>query len=241
MSITICIILFLCLIALAILFKPVFISKKNLKLLLSDRKYLNTFSKKDLEVRNVDSVYNYINTNISMSVTNASFYDVLKLSLLTAYIDLRIFIAKKQNAYFDYSKFNKIPWKFGIIKGKLYENGLPHTRKDVIILPKRSIKRNTKSLIELLIHEKTHIFQKIYPEYAQNYIKQNNFVKSGLNKGIVRANPDIDDYIYADSSGNELKAVYRNNAKSIRDVIISDQYYEHPFERMAIDFERIAY
>ena len=72
MSITICIILFLCLIALAILFKPVFVSKKSLKLLLSDRKYLNTFSKKDLEVRNVDSAYNYINTNISMSVTNTS-------------------------------------------------------------------------------------------------------------------------------------------------------------------------
>ena len=127
MNITICIILFLCLIALEILFKPVFISKKNLKLLLSDRKYLNTFSKKDLEVRNVDSVYNYINTNISMSVTNASFYDVLKLSLLTAYIDLRILIAKKQNAYFDYSKFN-----FDIVLSELkqfYKNLGSYVRK----------------------------------------------------------------------------------------------------------------
>ena len=111
----------------------------------------------------------------------------------------------------------------------------------MIILSKRIIRGNYKWLIELLIHEKTHVFQKLYPDYASNYIKQNNFVKVGHNKGIVRANPDIDDYIYADSSGNELKAVYRDNAKSITDVIISDQYYEHPFERMAIDFERIAY
>ena len=62
--------------------------------MLSDRKYLNTFSKKDLEVRNVDSD-TYINTNISMSVTNASFYDVLKLSLLTAIL-ICVFLSKKK-------------------------------------------------------------------------------------------------------------------------------------------------
>ena len=142
---------------------------------------------------------------------------------------------------FDYSKFNKIPWKFGIINGKLYENGLPHTRGDVIILSKRIIRGNYKWLIELLIHEKTHVFQKLYPDYASNYIKQNNFVKVGHNKGIVRANPDTDDYTYADMSGNELKAIYKENAKRIKDVIIQDQYYEHPFERMAIDFEKMVY
>ena len=241
MNITICVILFLILAALAYAHKPVFLSKKSLRLLLSDRKYLNTFSKKELEVRNIDSIDTYINTNIPVSVTNASFYDILKLSLLTAYIDLRIFASRKKNKYFDYSKFNKIPWKFGIINGKLYENGLPHTRGDVIILSKRIIRGNYKWLIELLIHEKTHVFQKLYPDYASNYIKQNNFVKVGHNKGIVRANPDTDDYTYADMSGNELKAIYKENAKRIKDVIIQDQYYEHPFERMAIDFEKMVY
>jgi hypothetical protein len=37
---------------------------------------------------------------------------------------------------FDGNKCSKIKWKIGMISGNMYENGLPHTRDDVIIIPK---------------------------------------------------------------------------------------------------------
>ena len=51
-----------------------------------------------------------------------------------------------------------------------------------------------------------------------------------------------DKYIYQDQNHNTYKALYNNNPNSIEDITYyphNSQYYEHPYERMAIEFESI--
>jgi hypothetical protein len=99
-------------------------------------------------------------------------------------------------------------------------------------------------LIKLLIHEKIHIYQKMYPNDVQLYIKLNGFIpirKREMNDNI-RANPDLDNWIYKDKDSNIYKAQYNKEPKTISDVIYyptDSQLYEHPYETMAITIENL--
>ena len=219
---------------------PTFLNKNKLKKLLKDREYLSKFMKKDLEVRNVKSIDEYIENNIEKSISYFTIKEKIRLIKLTNYINL-IILRTKNKSYFDSKKFNKIPWKFGIVKNKLYEQGLPHTRNDIIVLCKNLLDNSSNnSLIGTLIHEKVHIYQKKYPLDTQKFISDKGFIKKRKRDSSIRANPDIDDYVYSDNHGNEYKAVYTNNAKKITDInynIGNNQKYEHPYENMAIELE----
>ena len=233
-------IFFLIIIFFAYYYSPIYLSSQQCMKILTNRKYLDSFTKKDLIVRNVKDVKTYINKNIPKSVTNFTFYEKIKLFLLVKYIHILLFFNSPNNLpYYNYYKFINIPWKFGRVTGKLYENGLPHTRKDIIILTKNNLKMPIKELCKLLVHEKTHIYQKLKPKYVENYLKYLKFVKLSKKTENIRANPDTDDYIYADSHGIILSANYKPKAVKITDVELIDnsQYYEHPYERMAMEFE----
>ena len=76
------------------------------------------------------------------------------------------------------------------------------------------------------------------------YLGKNNFKKIKEIEGIdnIRANPDLDNFIYQDENHNTYKAVYNDKANSIEDVTyypVNNQSHEHPNEKMAIDFESI--
>ena len=76
------------------------------------------------------------------------------------------------------------------------------------------------------------------------YLQNNNFtkIKEREENDNIRANPDLDNFIYQDENYNTYKAVYNNNPNSIEDITYypyNEQYYEHPNERMAIEFENI--
>jgi len=203
--------------------------------------YYKTFNKNDYKTRNINNINEYINL-IKESTTD--FTDLEKDKLIRC--------AKKVNIYFDNIKYewfngkkaNAILWKFGCIKGKLYENGLPHTRIDTIILSKEHLELDDNKLIKLLIHEKIHVYQKMYPNDVQLYIKLNEFIpikKKEMNDNI-RANPDLDNWIYKDTESNIYKAEYKKDPKTIRDVIYNpsdSQLYEHPYETMAITIENL--
>jgi hypothetical protein len=204
--------------------------------------YYKTFSKNDYKTRNINNINEYINL-IKESTTY--FTDLEKDKLIRC--------AKKVNIYFDNIKYewfngkkaNAILWKFGCVKGKLYENGLPHTRIDTIILSKEHLNTyDDNKLIKLLIHEKIHVYQKMYPNDVQLYIKLNGFIpikKRDMNDNI-RANPDLDNWIYKDKESNIYKAEYKKDPKTIRDVIYNpsdSQLYEHPYETMAITIENL--
>ena len=132
----------------------------------------------------------------------------------------------------------EIPWIIGIVNNE-YENGCPHTRHNIIIINDATIKN--KNLIETLLHEKIHIFQKIYPHIINDIIKKINFKLKNKRKynNLIRVNPDTDDNIYS-YNNNIMMAQYNSYyPKSISDIkfnnTIQDQIYEHPLEWIAIN------
>ena len=98
------------------------------------------------------------------------------------------------------SNFTK-KWKFAKVDN-FVENGYPHTHKDTIILPKVIISNldnsnNYKNMCSLFIHEKTHIYQRIYENsFKDLFINYWNFIEvkniKNLDKilPLIRSNPD---------------------------------------------------
>lgn len=143
--------------------------------------------------------------------------------------------------------FLEIPWRIGFICDKNYENGLPHTRGDVIILNSQDIRRRSKSEVcKLLIHEKSHVYQKKEKEKMESYLKTKytEVKRKDYTDETIPANPDTNDTIY---KCNETKVVlegkYRKNPKHFRDVLFTqnDHALEHPFETIAYNMEELYY
>jgi len=198
-------------------------------------KYYNRFTELDLKVRNIKSIDEYKKKIINVCYDyNSNDYNEILYAINK--VDK---VLKKYNIIgFDGDKASKIKWKIGIIDSNIYENGLPHTRDDVIIIPK-NILYNHK-LKTVLLHEKIHVYQKIYPNDIQQYLINNNFTKSKIKTNNVRANPDIDEYIYKNINGQEMMCIYNKNPSSILDVSYfpdNNIINEHPFEYMAYTIE----
>ena len=219
-----------------------FIKEPELFDILSNKDYLNKFSKMDLYVRDVKNIEEYIKNNIRKSLSFPSLYERIKLICIILIVDFQVLFRNSSTKFFDKMKYVRLPWKIGIIEGDLYEDGLPHTRNGNIILSIDTVRYNsTQRLLKLLLHEKVHVYQYFNKDDVQKYINGKNLKRVKKNKN-VRANPDIDDYTYEDSSGNKYQAIYRSNAKCISDVDYEmghSQFYEHPYESMAIQLEKM--
>jgi hypothetical protein len=223
--------------------KNVFLSKYKLETFLindSDN-YYKTFNDIDFRVRNIKSINDYI-INIKKSCIDINTDNINKLIKYTELADNNIKKIKIEG--FDGIKCSNITWNIGMVSGSLYESGLPHTRgtmkETVIILPDTllSIFNTQNSIVRTLIHEKIHIYQKMYPDDINEYLNKNGFVKYSKKISIpnTRANPDLDEYIYMNKDKIIMKAVYKENATTISDVVIEpidDYMYEHPLEYMA--------
>lgn len=216
-----------------------YLSKKELEeyLIKDVDNYYKYFSDIDFKVRNVNNLNDY-HKNIQDSCIEI---DNNKINILNKCIDkANKKLIKYKIVGFDGNKCANIKWKIGIVKDKMYEEGYPHTRYDVIIIPLYLL-NNQSQLINTLIHEKIHVYQKLYPEDINEYLKENGFTKYKLRSGFninTRSNPDMDEWIYKDKGGNIMMAEYLENAKSIMDVKtipINSSKYEHPFEYMAYD------
>ena len=207
--------------------------------------YYSTFSPTDLHVRKVASVDEYINNNISKSVGDFSEEEKEKIRRCIRTILPKINAI--QFPYFDGHKCNAIPWNIGCMTGNLYEAGLPHTREDIIILPKEAVRINhlgDTGLEILLFHEKIHVYQKMYPQDMSVYLNNNQFIKMNKKMDVnghinYRANPDLDEWIYYDAKNKrKIGAIYNDQASSIMDVKFAggNDRNEHPFEQMAYEF-----
>ena len=225
--------------------KAEYFTDDNLKLLTKDElnnillndsdNYYKRFTKLDLQVRNVNSVSEYKKKikNIHYSNNSSDYIKILNI------INKINNIFKNYNIIgFDGNKASNIKWKIGIINNNVYEYGLPHTRNDIIIISEKVL--NDNRLLNILLHEKIHIYQKLYRNDIEKYLKNNNFKKSKIKTDNIRANPDIDEYIYKNANNEDMLCVYNQNPKSILDVT----YYpnnnlnnEHPLEYMAYTIE----
>lgn len=132
---------------------------------------------------------------------------------------------------------NNYKWVFALTNNN-YEEGFPHTRGAVIFISPIIINYNETELIKTLIHESIHIYQRFNKIAIQDYLNQNGyFISRKRDKSsLIRANPDLDDYIYKNKDGKELIAYYKSeNPKGITDIQLSVVAEEHPFEKMAYE------
>jgi len=178
--------------------------------------YVKNLSKYDIVARNMKNSQDYID-NIINQCYNFSERDMIKINKCSA-------IAKN---YFD----NGYKWKFALV-GDIYEEGMPHTRTDIIFLSPKIVSYDEDELTKILIHESVHIYQRY--NNMNKYLEENRYKISRRRDSelFVRANPDLDEYIYIDRNGNELFYKYKSSMPSgINDVIPTVN--EHPFEVMA--------
>jgi len=221
----------------------VFLDKKELQhfLMKDPDHYYKSFSKKDLSIRKISSPEDY-HFLIEKSSKDFSIYEKNKIANCVSNVES---VLKNVNEpWFDGMKACKTKWKFGCIIGNLYEGGLPHTRYDVIILPEYVVSNYSDSeLCKLILHEKIHVYQKMYPNDIDKYVKYHNFYKKIRRNEVdgARANPDLDEWIYNDSENQSYMALYKADSTDIRDVTFypnNSHFYEHPYEKMAYDMEK---
>ena len=183
-------------------------------------KYIENLSKYDLYARDVATPEEYIYKIID-GCLNFSENQVLKLNNCSK-------IARK---FFD----NKYIWKFALID-EVYEEGFPHTRMDIIFLSPKVITYTEDNLTKILIHESIHIYQRYNKSEINKYLSDNGYIISRKrdSEPLIRANPDLDEYIYKDKNGEEMINKYKSSTPTgINDIIPSKN--EHPFETMAYE------
>lgn len=181
--------------------------------------YIKSLSIYDLFARKVMNTSEYIEKILSscMDFTDNQMTKIRKC-------------AKIAKSFFN----NGYIWKFSLID-KDYEEGFPHTRKDIIFLSPNVIDNNDDELIKILIHESIHIYQR-YNKSINNYLRDNNYTISRRRdtEPLIRANPDLDEYIYLDEYGKEMIYKYKSTRPTgINDIIPNKN--EHPFEKMAYE------
>jgi len=125
-----------------------------------------------------------------------------------------------------------------------YEEGLPHTRENIIFLSKNVLNYIEEDLIKTLIHEKIHIYQRQNVLLFDKIINCMGFKQILLsNNEFVRSNPDTNSNIYIDNKTKKtMVCFYRSDKPSgINDVIMTNHSLEHPYEKIAYEIADYYY
>ena len=210
-------------------------------------KYIHNLSPLDLQARNVSSSSEYIN-NISQTAISFTQKEKDMLDICTKKADN--FLRNMQLNELIYTQLinrddiANIKWIFAKtnnIDNKEYEEGLPHTRENVIFLSDNVLKYEEKNLITTLIHEKIHIYQRYNEELFKNIIRMMGLVEvSSIDHYTIkymRSNPDTNRKLYIDNkTNNVMVCLYRTDKpSSINDVIMKNHSLEHPYEKIAYE------
>ena len=170
--------------------------------------YLKQFNDKDMEIRDCNNYKSckklYKNNLIEFNDSNKD--------------ELRRLIKLCNEKLMKYKSLYNIPWKLCKTTTKL-EDGMPHTHTDIIFLSETFFKKqNDNSKIVTLIHEKLHVYQRIYKEKTQKLYSNFNFSKvPKKNINLRRTNPDLDSFDY-NYNGVLIYSEYQDDAKKLSDV-----------------------
>ena len=199
--------------------------------------YIKHLSKFDLIARNVDTNIDYIK---KISFCTKDFTENQKNIINNCCKKADDFL-KEYNELLDGKQIAKIKWNFALTykyDNFEYENGLPHTRKNIIFLSDKMIPESeTPDFVNTLIHEKIHVYQR-YNESTVDKMLSN---KLRINKVVYfnpkkRANPDLNNNIYQNDKNEILQCYYNSNTpNSIQDVtcLNNNSINEHPYELLA--------
>ena len=196
--------------------------------------YVKQMSSADFHARNALNANDYIEKS-RKDVLAFTFEE--KELLKQAVLKANRFFLSYNDEYIQSYELNRISWKFALTKG-YYENGLPHTRMDIIFLPHSLLKQSMDSIVQTLIHEKVHLHQRIYKERYHKMLISKNYQVVGKrhHQYRIRANPDVNDYIYYHPNNFIMVENYRTlTPKNIQDTekLGLDVKYEHPYEEIA--------
>jgi hypothetical protein len=195
--------------------------------------YVHTFNQWDLIARKVETFQDYIN-----KITHATmnFSDDEKKRLTAAAKDADKFFSELKIDGIDCEEIQLIPWVIALTHDKEYEEGLPHTRANIVFLSS-SINHNHKNLVKTLIHEKVHIYQRNFAQHMIAFIQQHGYTYWKQRSGVprIRSNPDLDEWIYFNPQTQKPMAFYyvSDNPQNINDVDAHAEVYEHPYEEIA--------
>jgi hypothetical protein len=219
-------------------------------------------SELDLHARNVKTHMEYIN---NIEDTAISFTDEEKELLITCannadkYLKMEEFKELKYGKYINGDDLANIKWIFANTysnrfnnKIKEYEEGLPHTRENIIFVSKHVLKYDELNLTNTLIHEKIHIYQRYNSKLFDKIIREMGLLeldkKSFKYAKYIRSNPDTNNKIYYNNVDNNLDNndimvyMYRNdNPNAINDVVHNNHSKEHPYEKIAYEIAENFY
>ena len=236
--------------------------------------YVRNMTDLDLHARKVKTHMEYIN---NIEDTAISFTEEEKILLKRCAENADIYLRKetfkelKYMKYADYINGNNIAdikWVFAntytnrfndILKEN--EEGLPHTRENVIFLSKNVLKYDELNLTNTLIHEKIHIYQRYNSNIFDKIISKMGLKEldknSYKNAKYIRSNPDTNNKIYYMANAahsartdpdteideeNIMVCLYRNNKPNgINDVIHTNYAKEHPYEKIAYEIAENFY
>jgi hypothetical protein len=182
-------------------FNSTFITQTEFVDVVQSSKFFKTMSKADLIARSgfdtstkQPSADVYFATYISSYVP---FTEEQKYKVLQAVVDANKMLKPYETLF-------HIKWKFAKIKNKI-ENSYPHTLRDIIIITDDFLEKPLNEIIDTIIHEKFHIFQRQFPSRITRLVSLLEFVPLSSSqvlmidyvlRALMRNNPDLDGAIY---------------------------------------------
>lgn len=224
---------------------PKFVSKQYIYDVIDKSPFFNNMSPIDLVARGADSAPDYKSIYINHVIEFTS-TEKRRLTEITK----------------DFPHLQNIPWKFAKVSDRI-ENAYPHTLQDVIILPASFFKKNDNTIKTTLVHEKIHVYQRLFPKETLALLTSLGFKQTSeeLPENISkmkRNNPDIQGVFHFNSTipiqvYNSVRPSSLADSKTIlydykQKAIVDDDgnfipYYinqkEHPYEIMAVLLPKI--
>jgi hypothetical protein len=237
----------------------------------SVQSYFSSFSRCDRIARSPHShtMAAYLNNLVTCPMSRV---DAVKLTMAVMEAESRIQRTGRTSERYPLppwilSAGEHMPWRIALIDDAA-ENGWPHTHGTVICMPVGMTRglladpSKNKRLVELLVHERIHVLQRLDPALTRHVITEwygSDVRPFGARRDLgettqhrLRSNPDIDGYVYG--GGYEHVSVFRRTC-SFDDTLLlavpgpsslDDKKSEgrgtreHPYEAMAYDFARAA-
>lgn len=187
---------------------------------IASENYFQSFNETDIKLRKCSNCQQeYVN-----SLRKLSKYEAILLSKKQREI-------KKLTQ--KYKRLHQIPLEVLICSTDL-EGNLPHTHQTFVVLSNLG-----KTSIKTLIHEKIHIYQRLYPIETNILILK--FWDMKINRihtitDNTRSNPDINKIVYKTRDNESIQATYLDYPTTLFD--IKDKR-DHPFEIMAYKLSNI--